>query len=88
MKNQVIDILEDINPGVDYEARVDLVDSRCIDSLTMIAFVAELEDAFDVEIPPVARVGNHFNDVVLFRPFLHGLFADYGHVVRHGAKAL
>lgn len=52
MKNQVIDILEDINPGVDYEARVDLVDSRCIDSLTMIAFVAELEDAFDVEIPP------------------------------------
>ena len=32
MKNQVIDILEDINPGVDYEARVDLVDSRCIDS--------------------------------------------------------
>lgn len=52
MKNQVIDILEDINPGVDHEARVDLVDSRCIDSLTMIAFVAELEDAFDVEIPP------------------------------------
>ena len=50
MKNQVIDILEDINPGVDHEARVDLVDSRCIDSLTMIAFVAELEDAFDVEI--------------------------------------
>ena len=45
MKNQVIDILEDINPGVDHEARVDLVDSRCIDSLTMIAFVAELEDA-------------------------------------------
>ena len=26
MKNQVIDILEDINPGVDHEARVDLVD--------------------------------------------------------------
>lgn len=24
MKNQVIDILEDINPGVDHEARVDL----------------------------------------------------------------
>ena len=58
MKNQVIDILEDINPGVDHEARVDLVDSRCIDSLTMIAFVAELEDAFDVEILP-----DNFNSV-------------------------
>ena len=31
MKNQVIDILEDINPGVDHEARVDLVESRSID---------------------------------------------------------
>ena len=63
MKNQVIDILEDINPGVDHEARVDLVDSRCIDSLTMIAFVAELEDAFDVEIPPVEIVPDNFNSV-------------------------
>ena len=53
MKNQVIDILEDINPGVDYEARVDLVDSRCIDSLTMIAF----------EIPPVEIVPDNFNSV-------------------------
>ena len=61
MKNQVIDILEDINPGVDHEARVDLVDSRCIDSLTMIAFVAELEDAF--EIPPVEIVPDNFNSV-------------------------
>ena len=59
MKNQVIDILEDINPGVDHEARVDLVDSRCIDSLTMI----ELEDAFDVEIPPVEIVPDNFNSV-------------------------
>ena len=58
MKNQVIDILEDINPGVDHEARVDLVDS-----LTMIAFVAELEDAFDVEIPPVEIVPDNFNSV-------------------------
>ena len=58
MKNQVIDILEDINPGVDHEARVDLVDSR-----TMIAFVAELEDAFDVEIPPVEIVPDNFNSV-------------------------
>ena len=48
---------------MDHEARVDLVDSRCIDSLTMIAFVAELEDAFDVEIPPVEIVPDIFNSV-------------------------
>ena len=29
----------------------------------MIAFVAELEDAFDVEIPPVEIVPDNFNSV-------------------------
>ena len=63
IRDRVSDIREDINPGVDHEARVDLVDSRCIDSLTMIAFVAELEDAFDVEIPPVEIVPDNFTSV-------------------------
>ena len=63
MKRQIIEILEDINPGADYEMCVDLIDSRCIDSLTMVALVAELEDAFDVEIPPVEIVPDSFNSV-------------------------
>ena len=56
MKNQVIDILEDINPGVDYEARVDLVDSRCIDSLTMIAFVADNFNSVEAVCSLMARL--------------------------------
>ncbi len=76
MKKQIIDILEDINPGVDYETCSSLVDSRFIDSLTMVALVAELEDAFDVEMPPVEIVPDNFNSVDAMCALMARLQAD------------
>lgn len=76
MKKQIIDILEDINPGVDYETCSSLVDSRFIDSLTMVALVAELEDAFDVEMPPVEIVPDNFNSVDSMCALMARLQAD------------
>ena len=63
MKDEILEILEDINPGVDYEGSTTLVDDRLLDSLTIIALVAELEDAFDVSIPAVEIVPANFNSV-------------------------
>lgn len=51
--NQLIAILEGLKPGVDYRTATDLVATRILDSLTIIALVAELEEAFDIEIPAV-----------------------------------
>ena len=63
MKEHVIGILEDINPGVDYETCTTLVDDRFIDSLGMLSLVAEIEDAFDITIPAVEVVADNFNSV-------------------------
>lgn len=57
----VLDILEDLNPGVDYENCTTLVDDRFLDSLTIVALVAELEDTFDVSIPAVEVIPENFN---------------------------
>ena len=59
----IIEILEEFCPGVDCATCTTLVDSRILDSLTMVAFVAELEEAFDIEIPPVEIVIDNFNSV-------------------------
>ena len=59
--DEVIEILEDLKPGVDYETAENLVSSRVLDSLTILALVAELEDAFDVTIPAVEIVEPNFN---------------------------
>lgn len=63
MKEQLLEVLEDINPGVDYENCTTLITDRQIDSLSMVALVPELEDTFDIEIPPVEIVAENFDSV-------------------------
>jgi D-alanine--poly(phosphoribitol) ligase subunit 2 len=63
MKERLLEILEDINPEVDYRTCETLVDDRYIDSLGMLALVAELEDAFDIVIPAVEVIPENFNSL-------------------------
>ena len=59
----VTEILQELKPGVDFECSTTLIDDRVIDSLTMVALVAELEDEYDIEGPPVEIVADNFNSV-------------------------
>ncbi len=59
----VTEILQELKPGVDFEGSTTLIDDRVIDSLTMVALVAELEDEYDVEVPPVEIVADNFNSI-------------------------
>ena len=63
MKDQIVEILTDINPEADYEACTTLVTDRHITSLDMVSLVAELEEAFDIMIPPVEVVTENFDSV-------------------------
>lgn len=58
---ELIEILEDIQPDVDYETCEDLIDGHRLDSLSILSLVAELEEAFDVTIPAVEIVPANFN---------------------------
>jgi acyl carrier protein len=60
---KLIEILEDLQPGVDYENTENLIDGRILNSLTILSLVAEIEDEFDVEIPTVEIVPANFNSV-------------------------
>lgn len=58
---QLLEILEDINPDIDYETEDQLIDGGHLDSLSILSLVAELEDAFEIEITPVDLVPVNFN---------------------------
>lgn len=58
---KIYDILEDINPDIDYKTRTDLIDAHLLDSLSIISLIAELEDTFDVTIPAVDIIPENFN---------------------------
>ena len=58
---RLIEILEDIQPQADYETCTTLIDDHILDSMSIIALVAELEEEFDVTIPTVEIVPANFN---------------------------
>ena len=58
---KLIEILEELNPDIDYNTCEDLVDGRRIDSLTILSLISAIEEEFDVEIPTVEIIPANFN---------------------------
>lgn len=58
---RLIEILEELNPDVDYNTVENLIDGRILDSLKILSLIAEIEEEFDVEIPTVEIVPANFN---------------------------
>ena len=58
---KLIEILNEIEEGVDYENCTTLIDSNILDSLAIISLVAEIEEEFDVQIPTVEIIPENFN---------------------------
>ena len=61
MMERLYEILEDIQPGVNYKECETLIDGHFLDSLSIIALVAELEDEYDITIPAVEIIHANFN---------------------------
>ncbi len=60
---RLIEILEELKPGVDFNENTKIVEDKIFDSLGMISLVAELSDEFDVEITAVDIVPENFETV-------------------------
>ena len=58
---RLIEILEELQPDVDFNTVENLIDGRYLDSLTILSLVAEIEEEFDVEIPTVEIIPSNFN---------------------------
>ena len=58
---ELLEILEDIQPDVDFETAEHLIDDHLLDSLSIISLIAELEDEFDISIPAVEIIPANFN---------------------------
>ncbi len=61
--DRLIEILEELKPGVDYKKTENLIDGRYLDSLTILSLISEIEEEFDVEVPTVEIIPSNFNSV-------------------------
>ena len=61
--DQLITLLTELCPGVDFAAETALVDDGIIESLDIVTIVTELMAAYDVEITVEDLVPENFNSV-------------------------
>ena len=59
--NELMEILEELRPDVDFENETGLIANGILDSFDIVSLVAELNDAFDIEIKPNHLVHENFN---------------------------
>lgn len=58
---ELLEILTDLHPDVDYESCKTLIDDKILDSFDIIAIVSEIDNVFDVAVPAEEIIPENFN---------------------------
>mgnify|MGYP003544478287 CR=1 FL=1 len=59
--DELLEILEEIDPDVDYETEDNLIDGKVLDSFSIIRLIAAICDEFGIAISPKYLVPENFN---------------------------
>ena len=74
--DEILEILEGINPDIDFETYDTLVDDGILASLDIVSVIAELSDAFDITIPARDIVPENFNSAEAMYAMVQRLLDD------------
>jgi len=58
---ELLEILNDLNPDVDYETEERLIDGKVYDSFKIITLISMISDTFDIELGPEHLIPENFN---------------------------
>ncbi len=58
---QLIEIMQNLHPDIDFETYDGLVDDGILDSLDIVTLITDINDAFDVSIPAEEILPENFN---------------------------
>lgn len=59
--DELLEILNEINPDIDYDTEDNLIDGKIFDSFSIINLIGEICDTFDIEISPKWMRNENFN---------------------------
>ena len=59
--NELMEILEELRPDVDFENETLLIGNGILDSFDIVSLVTAMNDAFDIEIKPNDLIPENFN---------------------------
>lgn len=58
---ELLEILQDLHPEVDFESCDTLIDDKILDSFDIVSLISEINEQFDVAIPADEIVPENFN---------------------------
>lgn len=59
--DELLEILNDINPDVDYEKETKLIDGKIYDSFSIITLISQISETFDIDLGPEYLIPENFN---------------------------
>ncbi|MCM1350287.1 MAG: hypothetical protein NC182_03720 [Prevotella sp.] len=63
MKETLLEILEELKPGVDYENETQLITRQILTSMEVVRLIMMISDEFDISISPLYIVPENFESV-------------------------
>ena len=63
MKEQIMEILEELRPDVDFENEKQLITDGILESFDIVSLVGELSETFDIELRVEDLVPDNFNSI-------------------------
>lgn len=59
--DELMELLEDICPEVDFGSETALIDDGILDSFSILSIVSELQEEFEIDITPADMIPENFN---------------------------
>lgn len=59
--DELLNILKEIKPDVDFESETGLIDNAILDSFDIVQIVTQLKDTFEIDISPADIIPENFN---------------------------
>ena len=74
--NELIEILENLHPEVDFETCTTLIDDKILDSFDIISVISEINEEFDVVIPAEEIIPENFNSAAALYELIEKLLDE------------
>lgn len=72
-KTELLSILQDIHPEIDYENEKNLVDNGIFDSFDIVTLISEIATNFEIKVPANEITPDNFNSLEAIMALLEKL---------------
>ena len=72
----LIEILTDLHPDVDFETCDTLIDDKILDSFDIVSLISEINNEWDVTIPPEKIDPEYFNSAAALAELIEDLLDE------------